>query len=52
MYYDIGSNDLNSLNYYIRFNKEVDNQISVALSSRYNNSYNQFNNNIELAIKI
>ena len=52
MYYDIGSNDLNSFNYYIRFNKEVDNQISVALSSRYNNSYNQFNNNIELAIKI
>ncbi len=52
IYYDIGSNDLNNLNYYIRLNKEVHNYISISLSSRYNYNYNQFNNNLELAIKI
>ena len=53
-YYDVGINneDKDNFNYYMRIEKQISKYILASLSSRYNSSFNQFNNNFELIIKI
>ena len=49
---DINSQDINYFNYYLKMKKELSKGISISLSTRYNNKYNQSNHNLELMIRI
>ena len=49
---DINSQDINYFNYYLRMKKELSEGVSISLSTRYNDKYNQSNHNLELMIRI